>query len=405
MYIKKVLAAALAFVFLLSISACGDTEQEPVTDSVTNTPAPSIQPEEEKLVIYTVSEDLEKLAERYTSQTGVQTQVILLSPEEYISGSIDLSDADVIAANNNMLPYFYEDGLFEDLSYYGTADKTDALIDLATGTDGQGVLRALGFNLPVGVIVYRRDLAKEIFGTDDPVQTAMLFSDFLTITETAKKVREKGCYVFADTNDLGKFADEAWIIDGKLNLSKRRLDYLSAAAEMYQERLIPSAADSDKIFAYPAPAWAIPDILEKTAGKSLGLCSSPGVYIQGTWLGVSSFSQNKKAAWEFVEFVTLDERTAQWWMETSGQAVSLKSMLEALHEYEHPDFGGQKIYSFLMSEAESKTFPAPSIYDEAISAKFAEALVTFKQGLLTKAEAIAAFRSAVKEMYPQLKVE
>ncbi len=405
MSIKRVLAAVLAFLFLFGICACGDAEQSLPESSEANTPAQYIEPAVEKLVIYTVFKDIEQFAERYTSQTGVQTQVILITPEEYLSGAIDLSDADVIAADQNMLPVLYENG--EDLTHYGTTGKTEALFELAAGTDGQGALRAIGLWLPVGVIVYRRDIAQNIFGTDDTQQTAMLFCDFLTIAETAKKVRDKGYYIFSGSEDIEKYANagEVWTCGGKLNLSKARLDYLNSVAEMYQEALLLSDTEpeTEQVFAYSLPAWAIPDIA-KIANGSLGLCSGPCGYIQGTWLGISSSSQNKQEAWGFIEFAALSEQTAQWWMDTTGRALCLKSVLEARRDYQHPDFGGQKIYEFLMDEA-SKDFPAPSVYDKAISDEFAKAVSAFKQGLLTRTEAIDTFRSAVKEAFPQLEVE
>jgi len=400
--IKKVSAAALALVLLFCFSSCGHEEQPPPESGEIDAPVHYIEPVAEKLVIYTVSKDLEKFAERYTSQTGVLTQVKLISSEEYLSGGIFMGNADVIAADQYMLPVLYENGSYEELTHYGTTGKSDALLCSDTGMDARGVLRAICYQLPVSVIVYRRDLANEIFGTDDPWQTAMLFCDYLTITETAKKVREKGCYIFSGTDGIENCvcASEAWVCDGKLNLSKARLDYLNAAAEMYQEELLPmgDTPKDENVFAYSLPAWEIPCI---DAKGGLGLCPGPGGYMRGTWIGISAQSENKQRAWEFVEFVALNEQTAQWSTDTTGRPLCLKSVQEALRDFESPDFGGQKIHAFLMDEAQKAGF-SPSIYDKAVSAEFSAVVSALRQGLLTKAEAIDTFLSAVSEIYPQL---
>ena len=57
--------------------------------------------------------------------------------------------------------------------------------------------------------------------------------------------------------------------------------------------------------------------------------------------------REKETAWEFVKFCTLNEDTADWWIDYSqGDTVSLKSALEKHKDDENAIYGGEKLYQF-----------------------------------------------------------
>ena len=58
--------------------------------------------------------------------------------------------------------------------------------------DQNGVMRASTWQACPGVLVYRRDIAKDVFGTDDPVEIGKKTADWATMKATAEELKAKG---------------------------------------------------------------------------------------------------------------------------------------------------------------------------------------------------------------------
>ena len=75
----------------------------------------------------------------------------------------------------------------------------------------------------------------------------------------------------------------------------------------------------------------------------------------------------KDTAWEFVKFCTLNEDTADWWIDFSqGDTVSLKSALEKHKDDENAIYGGEKLYQFWLEQAKEIDTSKVTRYDQAI---------------------------------------
>ncbi|WP_226318707.1 hypothetical protein [Streptococcus suis] len=70
-----------------------------------------------------------------------------------------------------------------------------------TASDEDGVQRGSTWQTTPGVIVYRRDIAKAVFGTDDPSEIGKKVEDWATAKETAKILKDKGYTIFASPAD------------------------------------------------------------------------------------------------------------------------------------------------------------------------------------------------------------
>ena len=70
-----------------------------------------------------------------------------------------------------------------------------------TASDSDGVQRGSTWQCCPGLLVYRRDIAKDVFGTDDPDTVAEKVKDWDTMKITAQELKEKGYYTFASYAD------------------------------------------------------------------------------------------------------------------------------------------------------------------------------------------------------------
>lgn len=475
---KKLIATLLASTMVLSLAACGSGEGAGTSNAgstesgkadATNEGAAATS--DETLVIWTLADDLKDFAERYTEQTGVKTEVVVIAPEDYptkvqtaiVGGE---NEPDVIVGEPQMLGDMFSYGAFANLDDFGAQDYADQIVDYVweVGKDEEGIQRAISYQITPAGIYYRRDIAQEVFGTEDPEEIGKLFADYPTILETAETLKAAGYRIFASDSEINYFSgDSAWVIDGKLNVDQGRLDYMDLVVELYQRDLTAYAAqwatpwyqamagevpilsaelqwgnwddadgdgnpdlniwDADnfnenvanfsdemtEVFAFGLPAWGVltmRDHVGDTSGK-WGVCPGPAYgFGGGTFLGISSQSKRQDMAWDFIKFVTLNEETADWWIEFSeGDTVSLKSVLEKHKDDTNPVYGDQKMYAMWLELAEGIDYSKVTQYDKAIGDAWGQAISSIKTGEMSKEDAINTFYDTVQSTYPDLIIE
>lgn len=418
---------SIALVFLLILSGCSSGTKS------------------DKLVIWTLAEDLKQFAEKYTEETGEEIEVVVIAPADYstkLTSALNSKSAqpDIIVGEPQMLPAFFEAGYFADLEELGaTESETSKIVDyvVEAGKDKEGTLRALSYQITPGSIIYRRDLAQEIWGNDDPEFISEKYKDYATIIETAHEVRESGYHIFADTGNLRWFANaaEPWVVDNKLVVSESRLGYLDAAVELFENELVAFApewsaawyssmagelpfdagweeeleeveGDKTQILSYVLPSWGaliVRDNAKENLGK-FGIAKGPSSFFGGgTFIGINEYSKQKEKAFDFVKFVTLNEETSKWWLEVSGgDVVSNIDVLENNSDYENESFGNQKTYEFYLNEAENIDYSLVTEFDAQIDPLYGAAIEAVQKGEKNKEEALQDFYTEVNAVFPDL---
>ena len=465
---KKVVSMLLVGAMALSMVACGGTDEGAANNNaVANTESNANAGGEEvkgdgKLVIWTLAEDLVAFGERYEAQTGVDVETVVIQPADYptkvqtaLQGGE--TEPDIIVGEPQMLESFNEMGLFANLDEFGAKDYEGKIVDYVwqVGQDADGVQRAISYQITPAGIYYRRDIAEEVFGTSDPVEIGKLFADYDAIFDAAKTLKSKGYRIFASDSEINYFSgDEAWVVDGKLNVTEGRLAYMDLVVELYKQDLTAYAAqwatpwymamagevplltaetqwgvweedengeplmniwdeenfknatadyETTEVFAFGLPAWGVltmRDNVKDTAGK-WGVCAGPAYgFGGGTYIGISSLSERKDTAWDFVKFCTLNEETADWWIEASqGDTVSLISALEKHADDTNEVYGGQKLYSFWLEQAKGIDYSLVTKYDTAIGDAWGNAISKIKTGEMSKEDAIAEFYDVVESTF------
>ncbi len=457
MKLKKLMAIALSGAMVLSMAACGSSSEG---GSASNGESASAANGEESLVVWTLASDLKDFGERYQEKTGVKVETVVIEPADYptkvqtalMGGE---TEPDIIVGEPQMLEDFYDNGFFADLDEMGAKDYEGQIVDYVwkVGQDSEGIQRAISYQITPAGIYFRRDIAQEVFGTDDPEEIGKLFADYDTILQTAQTLKDAGYRIFASDAEINYFSgDSAWVVDNKLNVSDARFDYMDLVIDLYQNDLTAYAnqwstpwyqamsgevpiltaeiqnyeddsvnvwdaeafeeatADLEKttVFAFGLPSWGVltmRDNVGDTSGK-WGVCSGPAYgFGGGTYIGISSLSEKKDLAWDFVKFCTLDEETADWWIDYSeGDTVSLISALEKHKDDANEVYGGEKLYSFWLEQAKGIDYSKVTKYDKVIGDAWGAAISSIKTGQATKDEALATFYDTVESTYPEIEV-
>ncbi len=481
MKMKKVIALTLAGAMALSMTACGDSSSQ--TTTTTNDTAATTDTADApevttptglsgKLTIWTLAEDLTSFADHFKeANPDVEIETVVIAPADYptkvetalLGGD---SSVDIIVGEPQMLESMYEAEFFANLDEFGAKDYEGKIVDYVweVGQDADGVQRAISYQVTPAGFYYRRDIAKEVFATDDPVEIGKLFESYDKIIETGKTLKDAGYRIFASDAETNYFSGQsAWVIDGKLNIDQSRYDYMDMCTELYKQDLTAYAAqwtapwyqamsgpvpilnadimwgdwdDADgdgqaalnvwdaenfnanvanysdetaEVFAFGLPSWGTLTMRDNGQDQSgiWGVCSGPDYgFGGGTFIGISELSENKELAWEFLKFVTLNEETSEWWIEESnGDVVSLISVLEKHAEDENPVYGGQKTFAFWLEQAEGIDYSKVTQYDKAIGDAWGTAISAVKTELMTVDQALEEFYKTVESTYPDLIIE
>ena len=441
-FLKNILAVTVAATMALPLAACstesggGNSGASNAGDSGSST---------DKIVLWTLSNDLKQFAERYTGETGNEVEVVVFDSADFktkINQTLGTksTDVDVFVGEPQMLPDFYEAGFCADLSSLDEQVRT-RLVDYTyqAGCDSDGVLRAISYQACPGSVVYRRDIAEKVFGTDDPVEIGKLFESFDAIESTAAKLQGSGYTIFGDTGALRWFSNSSspWVKDSEIIVDQDRLDYFDCAVELYQKEYVAfspewsaawyasmagplpmhaewSALDEvtgnaqTEVFSYVMPSWGALIIRDNAGGNSgkYGICSGVCSFFGGgTFLTVNEYSKHKDAAKQFIEYCTLNDDTARWWITASnGDVVNNKAVLEENKDFQNEAFGNQNTYGFFLEEMKNIDYGLITGYDDACKDAFGAAIISVQKGEKTKTEALKDFYDVVITQYPELKI-
>lgn len=200
----------------------------------------------------------------------------------------------------------------------------DYLIPAMTDENDQ-VLGIETCQSPAGM-AYKRDLAKEYLGTDDPEELEAMLKDWETFIAKGKEVLEKSGNKITMIPSLG---DVYSMINGQSKtprISGDTIDMAAVTDTFAQVAKFRDAGIVDKIVQwtpawfsaygsgnsifYPTASWGVLDYVKANdeQGKgNWGLIVPPsgGFNWGGATMSITKTSENKLAAWKFIEFYNL----------------------------------------------------------------------------------------------------
>ena len=327
------------------------------------------------------------------------------------------------------------------------AEIAQYTVDIGTNKDGK--LVGLGYQATGGAFIYRRSIAKEVFGTDDPATIAKeIGPGWDQFWKAAEKLKAKNYGIVSGDGDVWhaveNSSDTGWLnADGKLVIDPKREEFFNISkklkdngwhndtkdwtdawyADMRDQagknekgEADVKTADTKKIFGYFGPAWLINYVIVKQVnGEEKGqgtfgdwaICDSPvGFLWGGTWVLCAKNSKNKEAVKEFIEWVTLDTTddglqykwaTGTLYGEggTKDSVASGAVMKRAKGDLAMLD--GQNMFDVFVPANKNANGKTLTQYDESINSIWRDQVRMYTSGQKTKDQAIADFKQKVKD--------
>ena len=185
-----------------------------------------------------------------------------------------------------------------------TADQYQYTKDIVT--DSNGVLKGLSWQGCPGVMFYSREIAKEVFGTDDPAEVQKKVCDWDTYRETADELKAAGYQIASSANDSYRVysnnVTSKWVVDGKINIDDNIMKWVEVSKDlvdagevgthdMWSDDWSKGFYPEGKVFGYFGPAWLVNFSMaadqEGSVGNQGGWAATEGpqgFFWGGTWI-------------------------------------------------------------------------------------------------------------------------
>lgn len=442
---KRILSTALVLVMVVSLFACMGTTAF-ADDNVIN--------------VYAFTDEVPNMLQKYIDEHPdfgytLNTTIIATTDGAYqpaldqalAAGGADAPDI-YCAEAAFVLKYTQGDAAsyaapYEDLGIdvaaeMETADIAQYSADIGTNPDGKVV--ALGYQATGGAFIYRRSIAKDVFGTDDPAEIGEIIGagtgSWDKFFEAAETLKAAGDAIVSGDGDLWhaveNSSDSGWIVDGKLNIDPKREAFLDLSMKLKENEYHNDTSDWTEawyadmagvgpkpVFGFFGPAWLINyTMAPNSGGAAVGegtygdwaVCESPiGFFWGGTWLLANKDvpDAKKEAVAKLIDWVTLDssEDGLQYhWAngtmvegEQGTKDVVASGTVMAASDGAVAFLGEQNMFDvFVPANANAKGTNMTQ-YDETINQYWRDAVRAYTSGDLDRDGAIEAFKTNVAD--------
>ena len=329
----------------------------------------------------------------------------------------------------------YEDLGIDVDAEIAAAEIAPYTVDIGTSPDGKVV--GLGYQATGGAFIYRRSIAKDVFGSDDPAKIAEIIGSgsqsWDKFYEAAATLKDKGVAIVSGDGDvwhaIENSSDSGWLVDGKLHIDPKREAFLDTSKELYDKGYENDTQDwsdawfadmkgegAQPVFGFFGPAWLINYTLapncggEKVGEGTYGdwaVCAPPvGFFWGGTWVLANKDSEKKEAVGQIIDWITLDctEDGLQYkWANgtLNGEggtkdcvaSGTVMSMSDGTLDF----LGGQDMFEAFIPANSYANGKNLTQYDETINTAWRDQVRQYAHGEKDKDAAIADFKTNVSD--------
>ena len=233
---KKALSLVLALMMLLSLAACGSKQTPAPAPAESQTSEPAAPAEEGKVFnIYAWNEEFKGFFEKYYKVPDGITVNWIITPsndgayqDKLDAALLNQENAsadekvDLFLAEADYILKYTNSEATQDITALGVTDFSNTYqYTVQAASDASGVVKGVSFQCCPSALIYRRSIAKDVLGTDDPAEVQELLSDWDKFNAVAADAAAKGYLMTASEAETYRvFSNNVtapWI-DGSKNL-------------------------------------------------------------------------------------------------------------------------------------------------------------------------------------------
>lgn len=311
--------------------------------------------------------------------------------------------------------------------------------DVATTQDGSKVLKGVSWQATPGLYAYRRSIAKDVLGTDDPAKVQEALADWTKFDEVAAKAADKGYKMLSGYDDAYRtFSNNVsapWVNDNKeiivddnimkwVDQTKTYTDKgYNNKTSLWTDAWAADQGPDGKVFGFFYSTWGINFTLagnslavkEKDGGKlevgnggygDWAVCYGPQAYFWGgTWMAAAKGTDNAALVGDVLKAFCCDKDFGvQFTKDTQDYYNNEAAMKElASSDFKSAFLGGQNHIALFVETAPKIDMSKISVYDQGLNETFQAKFKEYFDGTVDKDTALKNFYEAAIVKYPELK--
>jgi len=401
------------------------------------------EPEGKVLNIYAWNEEFKGFFEKYyTVPEGVTVNwVITPSDNGAYQDKLDTAlfaqegaaaddKVDLFLAEADYIQKYADSDYTQDITAMGVTDFSNTYkYTVQAASDMNGVVKGVSFQCCPSALIYRRSIAKDVLGTDDPAEVQAALDSWEKFEAVAAEAKAKGYYMtasFAETyrafsnncsspwvneNNELQFDDQilAWIAQTELFVKN---GYTLADSGIWDQPKNDQMFADGKTMCFFGPAWYFNFCMgnaqdpEKGCSGDWAICEGPAAHFWGgTWLMAPAGTDNPTLVADIMNtFINNEEvctalvaNEAQF---SNNQAVNAKFAADP--DYGSAFLGGQNDVAVFSAMTDNIVWENHTIYDQIMNEGLQNKLQEYFQGLVDKDTALNNFYLDINEKYPDV---
>lgn len=304
-------------------------------------------------------------------------------------------------------------------------------------TDSKGQLKGASWQGCPGAVFYRRDIAKEVLGTDDPAEVQKYIADWDKFVETADKMKTAGYKITSSVNDTFRVysnnVTSKWVTDNKISIDANIMKWVEDSKalvdagetetyELWSDDWSKGFWKDGDVFCYFGPAWFINFSMSCDQEGSVGYdgqwgatVGPQGFFWGGTWICAANGTDNADLIKDIMLKMTTDDDIMKDIVIKDDDFVNNSTVMDGMADgtimgkddkpYTSTILGGQNPLPMYTAGVKTLDLSNLSSYDQGCNEEFQNAMKNYFEGNATKDEAIEQFKKAVVEKYPDLSAD
>jgi ABC-type glycerol-3-phosphate transport system substrate-binding protein len=449
---KKALSLILALVMVLALCACGQsstaststtTSTEAATEASSDATAATEESSEGKVLnIYAWNEEFKGFFEKYyTVPDGVTVNWIITPSTDGAyqdkldeallnqDSAADDDKVDLFLAEADYIVKYTNSDATQDITALGVTDFSNTYAyTVQAASDSNGVVKGVSFQCCPSAMIYRRSVALDVLGTDDPDEVQALVSDWDKFNAVAEQAAAKGYMITASeaetyrvfsNNVTSPWVDEnnnlqiddqiqAWMTQAKDFSDKG----YTQTCDIWSDECTAQMFGDGNVFCYFGPAWYFNFSMgnaqdaEKGSYGDWAICEGPEAHFWGgTWLLAASGTDNPTLVGDIMNTFINDEEVCSALVENEAQFSNNQAVNEKYAsdpDYGNAFLGGQNDTAVFVELAKNIKFENNTIYDQILNEQLQSNWREYCDGTVTEEEAMSNFYKAVNEKYPSI---
>ena len=447
---KKLMAMLLALVMVLSLAACGGSTAAPATEApAAAAPAEPAAPETEAPAeegkvfnIYAWNEEFKGFFEKYyTVPEGVTVNWIINPSNDGVyqdkldeallnqANAADDEKIDMFLAEADYILKYTDSEYTQDVTALGVTDFSNAYeYTVQAASDSNGVVKGVSFQCCPAAMIYRRSIAKDVLGTDDPIEVQAKLDSWEKFNAVAAEAKAKGYMMTASesatyrvfsNNTTAPWVDE----NNNLQIDSAIQTWMDQAktftdngytqtCDIWSDECTAQMFADGKTMCYFGPAWYYNFSMgnaqdpEKGCYGDWAICQGPQAHFWGgTWLLAATGSDNPTMLADVMDTFINDEEVCTNLIKNEAQFTNNQAVNAAFAEdpsYGNAFLGGQNDVAVFVDLAKNIKFENKTIYDQLLTEGLQGYWREYCDGTVTEDEAMANYYKYINEKYPEI---